>query len=523
MRGMSLRIKFLIGTVGIVIPLGFAITFFMKTALSEKLFVKLQKRGVSIARNIAINSVNPILTEKFFELEMMAKDFKNSEEDIAYIFIVDEHGGVLAHTFENGFPVALKDVNRTVAGQSYSAGRIITEKGDILDIAVPILMGGIGIVHLGISEESVRRDVNDILRLITWIVVAVLVVGSGLAIGFSEAITRPILRLAAAAKALGSGDLEHRIGIYPHDEIGELSKTFDEMITMRKKAEEALRKSEGEYRSLVESTEDSIYLVDRDYKYLFLNTVHLARLGFSVEQILGRPYSEFHSQEEAKEFAESVDAVFGAGQSVRREHLSRRDGRYFFRTLSPVKETDGRTVAVTVVSKDITGLKLLEEKLRTLSLTDELTGLYNRRGFFTLAEQVLKMAKRQNRGIFMVYADLDNLKKINDTLGHQEGDRALVDAAGIFRATYRESDIIARIGGDEFAAILERKSEDSKTITLRLLQNIEEHNAKADRSYELSISLGVSYYDPESPCSIDELLARADDLLYEEKKQRRKS
>lgn len=95
----------------------------------------------------------------------------------------------------------------------------------------------------------------------------------------------------------------------------------------------------------------------------------------------------------------------------------------------------------------------MHERLHTISLHDDLTGLYNRRGFFTLAEHLLKLAKRQQEGLFMLYADLDDLKKINDTLGHQKGDWALIDTANLLKETFRESDIIARIGGDEFVVM----------------------------------------------------------------------
>ncbi|MCL0094255.1 PAS domain S-box protein, partial [Dehalococcoidia bacterium] len=135
-------------------------------------------------------------------------------------------------------------------------------------------------------------------------------------------------------------------------------------ITIRERAEEALRESEEKYRSLVESTEDSIYLVDRDCRYLFVNNKHLSRIGLSMEEIRGRRYGELHSEEDTKEFAERVEEVFETGKSVPHEHRSRRDNRYFLRTFSPVNDSEGRTTAVTVVSKDITERKLAEEALR---------------------------------------------------------------------------------------------------------------------------------------------------------------
>jgi diguanylate cyclase (GGDEF)-like protein len=165
----------------------------------------------------------------------------------------------------------------------------------------------------------------------------------------------------------------------------------------------------------------------------------------------------------------------------------------------------------------------MQEKQRVMAITDELTGLCNRRGFFTLAEQQLSLAKRQKRGIFVLYADVDDLKRINDSWGHQEGDQALVDAARLLKATYRESDIIARLGGDEFVVIpVGPQRDNGEVIAARFLQNLEDHNAKNDRGYKLSISFGMAYFDPGQPCSIDELLAQADKMMYERKRLKRK-
>jgi diguanylate cyclase (GGDEF)-like protein len=165
--------------------------------------------------------------------------------------------------------------------------------------------------------------------------------------------------------------------------------------------------------------------------------------------------------------------------------------------------------------------KRIEEELYALSVKDELTGLYNRRGFFTLIEQQLRLADRLKRRIFMLYADLDNLKAINDTYGHQEGDLALIEIAKILRNTFRESDIIARIGGDEFVAIpVGITGETNEIITARISKNLEIHNGERKRSYSLSLSFGLIFYNPMSPCSIDELLAQVDKLMYDQKKQR---
>jgi diguanylate cyclase (GGDEF)-like protein len=160
----------------------------------------------------------------------------------------------------------------------------------------------------------------------------------------------------------------------------------------------------------------------------------------------------------------------------------------------------------------------MQQEIRNLMLRDELTGIYNRRGFFALVEYQFNIAKRSKTGMFMLYADLDNLKVINDTLGHKEGDRALTVAADILRNNFRQSDIIARIGGDEFVVFPVGTSADCVDKILERLQKaLESYNAKNNRGYSLSISAGISFYDPELPCTVDDLLAAADNSMYERK------
>lgn len=167
-------------------------------------------------------------------------------------------------------------------------------------------------------------------------------------------------------------------------------------------------------------------------------------------------------------------------------------------------------------------LEKAEEELRALSLTDQLTGLFNRRGLYLLGEHQLKLAKRRKKGIYMLYADLDNLKEINDTYGHKEGDQALMDIAALFRSAYRESDVISRIGGDEFVVIpLGTSGEEIDKIIDRLKERIDQYNASSGQKYKLSLSMGTAYYDPERPKTMDELLAEGDVAMYKEKRRKK--
>ncbi len=159
-------------------------------------------------------------------------------------------------------------------------------------------------------------------------------------------------------------------------------------------------------------------------------------------------------------------------------------------------------------------MNTIEEKL----LRDDLTGLYNRRGLLHLGEQQLKLAQRTRRHLLLVFADVDGLKTINETCGRREGDQALIDVAGLFRISFRDSDIVARIGGDEFAILAVNVTQDSDQILdMRLRKNLDAINDYEDQGYILSITWGMVYYDPESPISLEELLIQAEAVMYSKK------
>ena len=165
-----------------------------------------------------------------------------------------------------------------------------------------------------------------------------------------------------------------------------------------------------------------------------------------------------------------------------------------------------------------------EDELREMSLVDALTGVYNRRGFLTLAEQQMKFAHRTKKDMVLYYADLDDLKRINDSFGHDQGDAALVEAAEVLKDAFRDSDIVARLGGDEFAALaIDIAEGKAAALTRRLREKLQARNALPEAAYTLSFSLGVARYDPDRPCSLQELLTAADHRMYQEKSSKKRA
>lgn len=161
----------------------------------------------------------------------------------------------------------------------------------------------------------------------------------------------------------------------------------------------------------------------------------------------------------------------------------------------------------------------LREQLRQGSLTDELTGLKNRGGFDSLAEHTFQFAIRRRQRLVLLFMDLDSLKSINDSLGHREGDAALIDVAGLLKESYRGSDLVGRVGGDEFCVLLIGASNrEAQTSVQRLQDAIDGYNRTADRPYELSVSIGMAVFSPDAPCSVADLMNEADAAMYEAKR-----
>jgi diguanylate cyclase (GGDEF)-like protein len=153
----------------------------------------------------------------------------------------------------------------------------------------------------------------------------------------------------------------------------------------------------------------------------------------------------------------------------------------------------------------------LRRELVRVSLTDELTGLHNRRAFLTLSRQQLAVARRSWQPFLLMFADLDGLKAINDTFGHDAGDRAIAGTGAILRACFRDSDVVARLGGDEFAVLMPEAAPDA-------VQTVEDRLHGKLKASELSLSTGWARLTPGEDISLEGLMVRADEALYTTKR-----
>lgn len=160
-----------------------------------------------------------------------------------------------------------------------------------------------------------------------------------------------------------------------------------------------------------------------------------------------------------------------------------------------------------------------KEGIRHTALTDPLTGLYNRRGFSLVVDQQLLLARREHKYPVLLFLDIDDFKQINDTHGHSEGDEALRRVARVLKAAFRESDVCARFGGDEFAVLaITADAKAADILVAKFKEKLRQENEKESRPYQLSLSHGVTVFDPRNPCVLEELLRRADQAMYRSKR-----
>jgi methyl-accepting chemotaxis protein len=252
----SIRRKLFLGLVAATLFFGLSMVVFAQTVIRAKLVAKLQEKGVLIARKAASDSVNSVITERYFEVAMMFRDLQAADRRPFYR-VVDEDGRELAHTFAGGVPPELKQANPVDPLRPSSSRELATDKGQVLDIGVPLLKGQIGVLHLGLSLTSIRRDVNGLVVLIVLFSAGSLIVGATAAIGFSRVITGPLLKLAGAAETFGRGGAQLPVVVKTDDEVGDLARVFNEMMESRKQAEqeqsrliEELRRTLGEVKTL---------------------------------------------------------------------------------------------------------------------------------------------------------------------------------------------------------------------------------------------------------------------------------
>jgi len=218
-----------------------------------------------------------------------------------------------------------------------------------------------------------------------------------------------------------------------------------------------------------------------------------------------------------------------AGETVRGAELLVKtprfpDGRWHSINARPLLAADGSSRGGVTVGRDVTEIKAMQAELQVQSDTDALSGAYNRRGFSSSAKRELQHATQQGERSALFFLDLNGMKTINDTLGHQAGDNAIADTTLILRDCFGDRDVVGRLGGDEFAVLVPGvEAPEAESLKQKLNEAVATFNAKNEREYRLSISVGLCIYDPAQSTDIESLVETADKAMYDDKQRRRKA
>jgi signal transduction histidine kinase len=323
---MNLRNKILTLAVILVILLGLSIAIFIKTSLKESLLSGLREKGISETRYLAHISTNDLLTGNKLSLRLMLNEYVASNKEIEYIFIQDTKNNIFVHTFHGIFPKGLKDINIANKTETHSIQPLNTNKGTLIDIAVPISNGELGVIHIGFSEEHIKGNIDSLIKSILWIITFILALGCGLTFVLSSLITRPIRKLTEVAKEIGSGNFDHKVGTDVKDEIGQLSRTFDQMADNLKtvtasrddldKEIKERKKAEAERKKLEQALLD---IEERERKRIGYD-LHdglgqlLTGISFKLASLVGRLKES--SSSEAKDIADIAGIINDAKKHV---------------------------------------------------------------------------------------------------------------------------------------------------------------------------------------------------------------
>ncbi len=443
--------------------------------------------------------------------------------NILYAVIYDNQQNVKAAFSLESHPYA----------HSYDSQTILNK--DAVDLTLPISQNGkpLGEVHLGYSLKSLIKKTRTTKIINFAIALAGLLLTMLLTALLSFYITRGLRWLEAGARALGENDLQFRIPLDSNDEIGNVARSFNalaehlQQASKKLKSEHSILESEKQrMEALLNSVNAVVLEIDPASKdFLFVSQEAKKLLGYACKEWLKPGFWEKHLHPNDLDWVVNTinEQLTETGDFSLDYRLRHHNGDYIWiRSIHTLGYDNDQQLHYRGLFLDITQEKKSEQRILYLANHDALTGLHNRNHFQEELTHQINYAIRFKLEGALLFIDLDQFKYINDTLGHQSGDKCLITAAQTLQSSLREVDFIGRLGGDEFAIILPRTDENGAIkVAQNLLQNLAEQTLFPDQlSITLNASIGITLF-PAHGATPSELLARADAAMYTAKRNGR--
>jgi diguanylate cyclase (GGDEF)-like protein/PAS domain S-box-containing protein len=297
-------------------------------------------------------------------------------------------------------------------------------------------------------------------------------------------------------------------------------------ITGRKLMEEQLRQSEEKYRTILQTIQEGYFEVDLAGNFTFFNDAMCRLYGYSKEELIGMNYRQYTDKETAKEVFQAFNKVYNTGehskgfdwQVIRKDEVE----RYIEASVSLRKDSSDKPIGFRGIIHDITERKQTEQQINYMATHDNLTGLPNRLMFSQLLNQAIRSAERHKRQLVVFFIDLDRFKTINDSLGHEAGDRMLKEMAKRFKKSLRADDVVGRLGGDEFIILTEEVDELNQVANVahKILSSAIKPMVLLGEECRITASIGISIY-PGNGTDEQTLIKNADMAMYFAKEEGR--
>ena len=396
--------------------------------------------------------------------------------------------------------------------------RVLSIPDRLILLVLAVVLPAAGILAWVIVARP--RDASDVV----FVALAVLVLALALAHRIASAIVGPVRDLARTSAKVARGDLAARARVAGPAEIESVARQFNRMLDVRAEAEEALRASEERLHGIVHMAAEAIVVVDEHFKIALFNPAAESVFACSAAEAMGSGIERFIPEQARVSKDDQVICTGGAGvlQATGRVELLglRADGTQVPLEISVSRISHSGQPLYSVVLSDISARKRDEERLNTLANYDALTALPNRTLFHQRLRRSLVHAQRFNEALAVLFIDLDRFKNVNDSLGHDAGDRVLRAVAERLKASLREVDTLARLGGDEFAVLIEQVTDVRMvgSVARKLLKAVAELLVLDGQEYQITASIGISTF-PADGSDGTTLLKNADIAMYRAKEQ----
>ncbi|RJQ47635.1 MAG: response regulator [Gaiellales bacterium] len=364
---LGIRTKMLLATVSMVMVVGLLMVALVEAITSSYVTRELDEWGASAATNLANNAVEPLLTGNVMEAHHLVENTVRTYDDIAYAFVEDEGGEVVAHSFSGDFPRDLSRINQPGPDEESSVRLLDTEVGLIRDIAVPVQEGRAGFVHVGVSEDFLYQQIADTRNRLILVVLLLSAGGAGMVLLFGHMAMKPLKVLAGKARRVGAGELDVVVPVRTRDEIGVLAQSFNEMAGALKDKIGEISEAREKYKSLVKNVPGVVYTIAADSGVpLYVSPKWTELTGYEVDNSPEIWYKPVHPDDREAARREFKEALAGGGEyalEFRIVHRETGEVRYVSNSGTPVTGDDNSLLCYDGIITDITERRSVEQQL----------------------------------------------------------------------------------------------------------------------------------------------------------------